>query len=87
MSGKKLMQQVAKERKRKANVPKTGVPRLLRIREVAEITHLEKWRIYELLRRGDGPRFLRVGRTFRVPEDVLIAWIDERAKKDHSGEN
>lgn len=62
------------------------VPKLLRVREAAELTGLERWRFYELLRRGKGPRYLKIGRTFRIPEHSLIKWIDERARTEHSEE-
>ena len=56
----------------------THVPRLLRVSQVAEQTGLEKWRIYQLLKAGQGPPFLRIGRTIRVSEPALVRWIQER---------
>ena len=58
---------------------KTNVPRLRRVREVAQVTGLERWRIYALLKRGEGPPFLRLGRTIRIPEDALVEWIEAQA--------
>ena len=56
----------------------TTVPRLLRVREAAEVTGLERWRLYELIARGEGPKHMRVGRTIRISEAALVEWIEER---------
>ena len=50
------------------------VPRLLRAREVAEVTGLERFRVYELVRTGRLPA-IRIGKTIRIAEDELRAWI------------
>jgi len=52
------------------------VPRLLRVREVAKLTGIETWRLYELLARGEGPPSMRLGRTIRIAETALAAWIE-----------
>ena len=57
----------------------TGVPRLLTIRQASEATGLPRWRLYELLARGEGPASMRIGKTFRISEAALIAWIEERS--------
>jgi len=62
------------------------VPRLLRLKEVEEITGLPRWRMYELVHRGEGPPHLRIGKTIRVPEDALVKWIEERTIKQTGGE-
>jgi excisionase family DNA binding protein len=54
------------------------VPRLLRIKEVAEKTGLARWRLYELIGRGEGPPHMRVGKTIRVSEAALVRWIEEQ---------
>ena len=53
------------------------VPRLLTIKEVSEQTGIGRWRLYELLASGDLPH-LRIGKTFRVPEDALVKWIEQQ---------
>jgi excisionase family DNA binding protein len=58
-----------------------NVPRLLRIKEVAELTGLPCWRLYELIERGEGPPHMRVGRTIRISEAALVEWIE----RQHSG--
>jgi excisionase family DNA binding protein len=50
------------------------VPRLLTIREVANVTNVQRWRWYDLISRGKGPRVVRVGRTLRVSEAELLRW-------------
>jgi len=57
------------------------VPRLLRIREVAKLTGVQPWRLYELIARGEGPPHLRLGKTLRIPEDTLVRWIEQQAKQ------
>lgn len=54
------------------------VPRLLRVREAAKLTGIERWRFYEMLKRGDGPPFMRIGRTIRISEIALAQWIEEQ---------
>ncbi len=57
---------------------KTQIPKLLRVREAAEVTGLERWRFYELLKCGKGPPHMRIGRTIRISEHALAEWIDEQ---------
>ncbi|HXM38302.1 MAG TPA: helix-turn-helix domain-containing protein [Gemmatimonadales bacterium] len=59
------------------------VPRLLTIKEVEEKTGIARWRLYELLKQGKGPPVLRIGKTFRVPADALVQWIEEQVKPQH----
>lgn len=61
------------------------VPRLLRVREVAEITGLDRWRIYDLIKSGEGPPHFWVGRTLRIPEDGLAQWIRGRVEQKRGG--
>jgi excisionase family DNA binding protein len=53
---------------------------LLKTREVAERLRvddstLRRWRLDEV-----GPRFLRVGHTYRYPADDLEEWISENVR-------
>jgi excisionase family DNA binding protein len=56
------------------------VPRLLRVREAARLTGLEQWRLYDLIKRREGPPCMRVGRTIRISQAALVQWIEERHK-------
>jgi excisionase family DNA binding protein len=58
------------------------IPRLLRVREVVALTGLERFRVYAAIRDGGMPH-LKVGRTYRVPEDALARWI--AAQSEASG--
>ena len=58
------------------------VPRLLCVRELVEITGIQRFRWYELFEQGKGPPHLRIGKTIRVPEDALVKWIEEQTKPD-----
>ena len=60
------------------------VPRLLRVRQAAELTGIERWRFYELLKRGEGPRHMKIGKTIRIPEDALAQWIEAEARSAHT---
>lgn len=57
------------------------VPRLLTVRQFAELTGLDRWRIYELIKQGKGPPHLRVGSTYRIPEDAAARWIQEQSSQ------
>lgn len=54
------------------------VPRLLRVREAAKQTGIERWRFYELLKCGEGPPHMRIGRTIRISETALVEWIEQQ---------
>lgn len=57
------------------------VPRLLRVRELVQMTGIQKFRWYELFEQGKGPRHMRIGKTIRVPEDALVRWIEEQSNQ------
>jgi excisionase family DNA binding protein len=57
------------------------VPRLLTIKQVAEKTGLQRFRVYQLVHEKRLP-VIRIGSTFRVAEDVLAKWI---AKESQAG--
>ena len=56
------------------------VTRLLTIREVSELTGLKPTRIQSLIREGKGPPIVRIDRHYRVREDKLAKWLDERTQ-------
>lgn len=55
------------------------IPKLLRVRELATLTGLPRWRIYEMIEQGKAPPFLRIGSTFRFSEDAVVQWIAEQS--------
>jgi len=57
------------------------VPRLLRVREVEKLTGIERWRLYEMFKRAEGPPYMRIGATIRVPADSLVKWIEQQTSK------
>jgi len=59
-----------------------AVPRLLRVREAAELTGIERWRLYALIAEGKGPPHMRVGRTIRISEISLVEWIEQKHGRD-----
>lgn len=62
------------------------VPRLLKLKEVEAITGIARWRMYDLIQQGKGPKHMRIGKTIRISEIALVEWIDEREHQSSSGE-
>ena len=62
------------------------VPKLLSVRELSQLTGIQRWRLYELIARGEGPPTMRIGKTIRVPADALVRWIEERTKTSAAAE-
>lgn len=62
----------------------SSIPRLLRVSEVAERTGISRWRIYEMIDRGEGPPHMRIGRTIRISEAALVVWIEEQHASSRS---
>jgi predicted DNA-binding transcriptional regulator AlpA len=62
------------------------VPRLLTTRELSERTGLARWRLFELVAKGLGPRVMRVGNTLRFPEDGVVQWINEQSSQQERKE-
>lgn len=56
------------------------VPRLLSVRAVSEATSLPQSTIYDAVARNDliAVRLGENGRSIRIREDDLLAWIDKR---------
>ncbi len=48
--------------------------RFLTVAEVAEVMRVSKMTVYRLVHSGDMPA-VRVGRSFRVPQDALDAYL------------
>jgi excisionase family DNA binding protein len=58
------------------------VPKLLTTTQLSEATGIARWRLFELVRQGKAPPFLRVGSTYRFPEDGVLKWIAEQTNKE-----
>lgn len=56
-------------------------PRMLTVRQAAELMGIQRWRLYSMLAKGDGPPAMRFGRTWRLPEHLLVQWIEEQSTK------
>ena len=52
----------------------SGRVRFLTVLEVAEVMRVSKMTVYRLLHAGELPG-VRVGRSFRVPQDALDAYL------------
>jgi excisionase family DNA binding protein len=52
--------------------------RYLTVAEVAELMRLSRMTVYRLVNRGELPA-VRVGRSFRVPQDALDAYLREHS--------
>jgi len=63
----------------------TRIPKLLTLKEVARVTTIPSWRIYEMLQQGKGPPFMKLGRTFRFSEAALVGWIEQEHAKAGKG--
>lgn len=61
-------------------VSENKIQRLLTVKELSDQTNLPQWRIYELIALGAAPPWMKVGKTFRFPEDGVVQWIHEQTK-------
>lgn len=55
-----------------------GRVRYLTVAEVAEVMRVSRMTVYRLVHAGELPA-LRVGRSFRVPQDALTAYLEAAA--------
>lgn len=58
--------------------PRPGRVRYLTVAEVAEVMRVSRMTVYRLVHGGELPA-VRVGRSFRVPEDALNAYLEASA--------
>jgi excisionase family DNA binding protein len=54
----------------------TQVPKLLKVEQAAPLMGIAPWRLYELLKRNEGPPSMRIGRSIRISEAALAEWIE-----------
>ena len=57
------------------------VPRLLGVRDLVRETGIPRWRWFQLFARGQGPKHIRVGKTIRVSDEALRAWLAAREQE------
>ncbi len=62
--------------------PEESRPRYLTVAEVAETMRVSKMTVYRLARSGDLPA-VRVGRSYRVPQDALEAFLASSPAAHH----
>lgn len=60
------------------------VPKLLTVRELSGLTGLQLWRVYDLVRKGEAPPHMSVGRTIRFPADGVVRWIQQRTNSTNT---
>ena len=53
------------------------IPRYMDVAELAEIMDVPVATVRTWLQRGQGPRFVRVGRTLRFSSADVMAWLGE----------
>jgi predicted DNA-binding transcriptional regulator AlpA len=62
------------------------VPKLLRVRDLVKATGIEAWRWYEIFARGEGPAYIRIGKTIRVSDAALVEWLKAREQQSNQKE-
>jgi excisionase family DNA binding protein len=55
----------------------TELPELLYVSEVAEILRCSRWKVYDMINRGELP-VIRIGSKFRIKRDTLEAWLTQQ---------
>ena len=60
--------------------------RFLTVNEVADLMRVSRMTVYRLVHAGELPA-VRVGRSFRVPQDALDAYLRSSATVEHLGEH
>lgn len=60
------------------------LPRLLRIKDVAQIMGIAPWRLYDLVRQGELPH-IRIGKTIRISEAAIQGWIEKHETSTTKG--
>ncbi|EYR64126.1 transcriptional regulator [Actinotalea ferrariae CF5-4] len=60
--------------------------RYLTVAEVADVMRVSRMTVYRLVHGGELPA-VRVGRSFRVPQDALDAYLAASSTELHTGQN
>jgi predicted DNA-binding transcriptional regulator AlpA len=64
--------------------PPTAIPTLMTPNEAAEILKVSLSWLAKARMRGDGPPYIRVGRSIRYAEAALIQWMKSRQRSSTS---
>ena len=54
-----------------------ALPALMRVEELAAVLRVNPKTLYALIRRGEIPGVVRVGRVIRMNRDVVVRWLSE----------
>lgn len=57
-----------------------SLPKLLSVRAASEETTIPASTLYDLVARDEIPS-VRIGRSIRIPEEDLVAWIERRRRE------
>ena len=49
--------------------------RSLTVEQIADAMGIEKWRVYELIKKGQAPPSFKVGKTYRFPIAGVRKWF------------
>ncbi len=66
-------------------IPGTTAPLLLRDREAAELMSISREKAYLMIRSGEMPGIVRIGRSVRVHRPTLVRWLEERVSETQKG--
>jgi excisionase family DNA binding protein len=72
--------QLSRERASLATGKATGLDRLLTPKEAAHYLRVSVSWLAKARMRGDGPPFVRIGRSIRYPETALLQWMRGRQR-------
>lgn len=59
------------------NSLETNLPPVLTVEEVASLLRISRGAAYQAIHRGEIPGARRVGRSFRVSRDAVLAWLGQ----------
>lgn len=57
---------------------------ILTVKQAAQLLQLSEDTVYPLTHRADFPA-VRIGRTIRIPRALLLAWMEDQARKNSGG--
>jgi excisionase family DNA binding protein len=63
----------------------TGELRTLTVKQLAEATGIQKWRIHQLVAEGHGPPHFRVGSVIRFRVTDVLKWMQQQTATKEKG--